>query len=53
MRLLERLIYHGRGVRTSVVDRRKSCHCTCMLNNLCMVSVPEFWQYKGEVFGVE
>lgn len=53
MRLLERLVYHGKEIVTSVVDRGKSCHHTCVLNNLCMVSVPELWQHKYEVFRVE
>lgn len=53
MRSLDRLIYHRKEIITVVVSRGKSCHCTFVLNNLCVVSVPEFWQYKYQVFRVE
>lgn len=52
MHLLEWLIYHRKEIVTSVVAQGKSCLCICALNNLCVVSVPEFWQYKYEVFRV-
>lgn len=53
MRSLEQLIYHKKEIITVVVSRGKSCHCTFVLNNLCVVSVPEFQQYKYKAFRVE
>lgn len=41
MRSLDQLIYHRKEIITVVVSRGKSCHCTFVLNNLCVVSVPE------------
>lgn len=53
MRSLDRFIYHRREIITVVVSRGRSCHRTFVLNNLCVVSVPEFQQYKYRVFRVE
>lgn len=53
MHLLVDLNYHGNEIVTSVLDQGKSCHHAFLLNNLCVVSVPEFWQYKYKVFRVE
>lgn len=50
---LDQLIYHRKEIRTVVVSRGKSCQCTFVLNNLCVVSVPEFLQYKYKIFRVE
>lgn len=50
MRSLEQLIYHRKEIITVVVSQGKSCHCTFVLNNLCVVSVPEFRQYKYQAF---